>query len=53
MVAAVAISGRLDFNPITDSLVNEEGDEVKLDPPTGLELPQKDLMLRIMDIWHR
>ena len=41
MVAAVAISGRLDFNPITDSLVNEEGDEVKLDPPTGLELPPK------------
>ena len=41
MVAAIAISGRLDFNPITDSLVNEEGDEVKLDPPTGLELPPK------------
>ena len=41
MVAAVAISGRLDFNPITDLLVNEEGDEVKLDPPTGLELPPK------------
>ena len=41
MVAAIAISGRLDFNPITDLLVNEEGDEVKLDPPTGLELPPK------------
>ncbi len=41
MVAAVAISGRLDFNPITDLLVNVEGDEVKLDPPTGLELPPK------------
>jgi aconitate hydratase len=39
MVAAVAISGRLDFNPITDSLINEEGVEVKLDPPIGLELP--------------
>ena len=39
MVAAVAISGRLDFNPITDSLINEAGEEVRLDPPVGLELP--------------
>ena len=39
MVAAVAISGRLDFNPITDSLVNENGEEVRLEAPTGLELP--------------
>ena len=39
MAAAVAISGRLDFNPITDSLINEEGVEVTLDPPVGLELP--------------
>ena len=39
MVAAVAISGRLDFNPLTDSLTNQEGEEVRLDPPTGLELP--------------
>ena len=41
MVAAVAISGRLDFNPITDSLVNEEGKSVKLDAPKGMELPPK------------
>ncbi len=41
MVAAVAISGRLDFNPITDSLINEDGQEVKLDEPTGWELPPK------------
>jgi aconitate hydratase len=41
MVAAVAISGRLDFNPITDSLINEAGEEVKLDPPQGIELPPK------------
>jgi len=39
MVAAVAISGRLDFNPINDTLINQNGDEVKLDPPTGMELP--------------
>lgn len=41
MVAAVAISGRLDFNPLTDKLINEAGEEVMLDEPTGWELPQK------------
>ncbi len=41
MVAAIAISGRLDFNPITDSLINSQGNEVKLDEPTGWELPPK------------
>jgi aconitate hydratase len=39
MVAAVAISGRLDFNPVTDTLTNEKGEEVKLAEPTGHELP--------------
>lgn len=39
IVAAVAISGRLDFNPLEDSLINQNGEEVKLDPPTGMELP--------------
>ena len=41
MVAAIAIAGRLDFNPITDTLINENGDAVKLDEPTGFELPEK------------
>ena len=41
MVAAIAISGNLGFNPITDKLVNEQGEEVMLDPPTGDELPEK------------
>ena len=41
MVAAVAIAGRLDFNPLTDKLINQNGEEVSLDPPTGLELPPK------------
>ena len=41
MVAAVAISGRLDFNPMTDKLVNKEGEEVMLEEPTGFELPPK------------
>ncbi len=39
LVTAIAISGRLDFNPITDTLINEEGQEVKLDEPRGYELP--------------
>lgn len=41
MVAAVAISGRLDFNPITDTLTNDKGEEVKLEDPSGMELPPK------------
>ena len=41
MVAAIAISGRLDFNPITDTLTNKYGEQVKLDPPKGEELPDK------------
>ncbi len=41
MVAAIAIAGRLDFNPITDTLTNEDGKEIKLVPPTRYELPEK------------
>ena len=40
MVTAIAIAGRLDFNPITDTLINEDGEEVKLNPPYGDELPE-------------
>ncbi len=39
MVAAIAIAGRLDFNPITDTLTNKDGEQIKLDPPKGDELP--------------
>ncbi|TYB80097.1 aconitate hydratase [Bizionia saleffrena] len=39
MVAAIAISGRLDFDPMNDTLINENGEEVKLDEPKGIELP--------------
>ena len=39
IVAAVAISGRLDFNPMNDALINEDGEEVRLEAPTGIELP--------------
>jgi aconitate hydratase len=39
MVAAVTIAGRLDFNPMTDKLINEDGEEVMLEMPQGIELP--------------
>ncbi len=39
LVTAIAISGRLDFNPVTDNLINEDGQEVMLDEPRGYELP--------------
>ncbi len=41
ITTAIAIAGSLSFNPITDELVNEKGEKVKLDPPTGEELPPK------------
>ena len=39
IVTAIAISGKLTFNPLTDSLVNSDGKEVKLSEPSGTELP--------------
>ncbi|PSR08213.1 MAG: aconitate hydratase [Bacteroidetes bacterium] len=39
MVAAIAISGKLDFNPVTDTLMNAKGEKVMLAEPTGHELP--------------
>jgi aconitate hydratase len=41
MVAALAIAGRLDFNPLTDTLINDNGEEVKLTAPYGDELPKR------------
>lgn len=39
LVTALAIAGDLGFNPLTDTLTNEKGEQVKLDEPTGYELP--------------
>ena len=39
LVAALAIAGRLDFNPVTDALINEDGEEVRFEEPMGIELP--------------
>ncbi len=41
IVTALAIAGRLSFNPLMDELENEKGEKVKLDPPKGEELPPK------------
>ena len=41
ITTALAIAGSLSFNPLTDELVNEKGEKVKLDPPVGEELPPK------------
>jgi len=41
MVAALAISRDLSFNPLTDTLLNDKGEAVKFNPPTGDELPSK------------
>ncbi len=41
LITALAISGSLSFNPETDYLVNENGEQVKLDPPFGDELPSR------------
>jgi aconitate hydratase len=41
IVTAFAIAGDLTFNPMKDSLTNEEGKSVKLDEPKGVELPAK------------
>jgi aconitate hydratase len=40
LVTALAIAGDLTFNPLEDTLVNAAEEEVKLDPPVGMDLPQ-------------
>ncbi len=41
ITTAMAIGGSLLFNPLSDTLVNDDGEEVRLEPPTGVELPVK------------
>lgn len=41
IVTALSIAGDLTFNPLTDTLINEDGVAVKLDPPSGVELPPR------------
>ncbi len=46
ITTAFAIAGDLTFNPLTDTLTNESGQQVKLDEPTGLELPPKGFSVK-------
>ncbi len=41
IVAAIAIAGDLGFNPLTDTLTNDKGEQIKLNPPKGDELPSR------------
>jgi len=41
LVTAIAIAGDLTFNPVTDTLTNENGEAIKLNVPTGYDLPEK------------
>jgi aconitate hydratase len=41
IVTAIAISGKLTFNPVTDTLINSEGKEIKLAEPKGFDLPPR------------
>ncbi len=41
IVTALSLAGSLSFNPLTDTLINEKGEQVRLDPPSGEELPMK------------
>jgi aconitate hydratase len=41
LTTALAIAGRITFNPLTDYLVNDKGEKVKLQEPQGIEMPQK------------
>ncbi len=45
VVVALALAGRLDFDPRRDTLTNADGEEVRLDAPTGDELPSDGLEL--------
>lgn len=41
IVTAFAVAGTLDFNPLTDFLINKDGKQVKLEEPIGIDLPPK------------
>jgi aconitate hydratase len=41
VVTAFVLGGTLTFNPLTDTLLNADGDRVRLDPPVGQELPSR------------
>jgi aconitate hydratase len=44
IVTAMALAGKLTFNPISDTLTNDKGEQIKLSPPKGFELPEKSFV---------
>ena len=46
LVTAIAIAGNLTFNPITDTLTNDKGEAIKLEIPTGFDLPEKGFAVK-------
>ena len=48
----MAIAGTISFNPLTDTLTNDKGEQVKLSEPTGYELPPKGLMWKMPATRH-
>lgn len=48
IVTALVLAGRLDFNPVTDTLMNNKGESVHLDAPLGIELPPKGFDVKDM-----
>ncbi len=48
LVTALTIGGSLTYNPLKDSLINEDGEEVYLDPPQGEEFPPQGFDLKEM-----
>ncbi len=44
LVTAMALAGTLDFNPLSDPLKNDQGEDVYLDPPSGIELPNSGFL---------
>ncbi|MDB6080798.1 MAG: acnA, partial [Chlamydiia bacterium] len=46
MVVAFSLAGKLSFNPMKDELINEKGEKVRLQPPTGDELPKHGFEVR-------
>ena len=41
ITTALAIAGSLTFNPLTDYLTNDNGEKIKLNEPSGIEMPLK------------
>jgi aconitate hydratase len=50
IVTAIALSGKLTFNPLTDAIVNSEGKKINLAEPRGSDLPQGEFRQKAMPV---